>query len=299
MKRRYFIIFIALLVVLVALGSFFDFQINNAIFWKDNPISIIFAMIGELPTFIGFSFAAGVIFAQDKKFISNKVLQVCFYLGAIIYICGASYFAGSAFCEPDALGFFIPAVSNEIISTIVGFVLMVPFVILGVLLGKRIDTANKFWSLMLLSFALATTLLINFFTKEFIFCRPRFWYIRDYDHVSLFTNWWDIFSNKDYYMEIDQVDKDAFASFPSGHAAYSAGAVMVFPYLYLISDKLKNKKNLLFFIGVGFTVATSFTRMLCGYHFLSDVAIGMLITTICCFVANEINTHYFNEEEAK
>ena len=48
--------------------------------------------------------------------------------------------------------------------------------------------------------------------------------------------------------------------------------------LPVICQKLKGKENLLFFIGVIFTLTVAFSRIIVGAHFLTDVTIGMSVT---------------------
>ena len=66
-------------------------------------------------------------------------------------------------------------------------------------------------------------------------------------------------------------------SFPSGHTGNAACALLL-GVLPVICQKLKGKENLLFFIGVIFTLIVAFSRIIVGAHFLTDVTIGMSVT---------------------
>ncbi len=105
--------------------------------------------------------------------------------------------------------------------------------------------------------------------------RPRMRMITAQNQV--FQPWWVIGSDmKDHLMALG-IAAEEFKSFPSGHTGNAACALLL-GVLPVICQKLKGKENLLFFIGVIFTLTVAFSRIIVGAHFLTDVTIGMSVT---------------------
>ena len=73
-------------------------------------------------------------------------------------------------------------------------------------------------------------------------------------------------------------------SFPSGHTAGAGMSylMMAFPYL---SKKWKNKKTLCFVIPLVYTSVVAFTRLVMGAHYLSDVAMGGIVSFTVVIIA--------------
>ena len=135
--------------------------------------------------------------------------------------------------------------------------------------------------------------------------RPRYRIIAEQtfnDSRIYFFNWWQRFKD---YNAVKSVHGTAasfseqFKSFPSGHASVAALLIFGLPYLSLIEPKLKGKENLLFGIGLGFTILMAFSRMTVGAHYLSDVSFGAFLMITCCIAANEIILKYFIKDKEK
>ena len=92
-----------------------------------------------------------------------------------------------------------------------------------------------------------------------IFARPRFIYLDELD--ASFSPW--------YVMHQTALLDDCCKSFPSGHAM-SASLL----YLWTYFGKGKKWKTA---VAIGFAIFVSIGRMMCGMHYLSDVAMGMFI----------------------
>ena len=62
-------------------------------------------------------------------------------------------------------------------------------------------------------------------------------------------------------------------------------------YPFVAGKELKNQV-IYFYIGLAYTLFVAFTRLLVGAHYLSDVGMGALITTLCLYGFYEIALHY-------
>ena len=94
-----------------------------------------------------------------------------------------------------------------------------------------------------------------------------------------FQPWWIIGSDMKNHLMALGVAAEEFKSFPSGHTGNAACAILLV-ILPLVCQKLKGKENILFFIGIIFTLIVAFSRIIMGAHFLTDVTIGMSVTLI-------------------
>lgn len=98
-------------------------------------------------------------------------------------------------------------------------------------------------------------------------------------HDVSFQSWWVIGNTmKDQLMALG-VASEEFKSFPSGHTA-NAACAMLLCVLPLLNSHLEGKENLLFFIGVCFTFFVALSRIIMGAHFLTDVVTGMAISLV-------------------
>ena len=98
-------------------------------------------------------------------------------------------------------------------------------------------------------------------------------------HDVSFQPWWVIGNAMKEQLLTLGVASEEFKSFPSGHTANTACA-MLLCVLPLLNRKLKGKENLLFFIGVCFTFLVALSRIIMGAHFLTDVVTGMAISLV-------------------
>ena len=72
-KRFHLLIIIAILVIGFVLGSFFDLQIDKALFVKDNAFGLIMASFGVYPCYAGLAFVGGGLMSTTIK---RKELQL-------------------------------------------------------------------------------------------------------------------------------------------------------------------------------------------------------------------------------
>ena len=96
MKKRYhLLIIIGILLVGFVLGSFFDLQIDKALWSENNPFGLIMASFGVYPCYAGLAFVGGGLMSTTIK---RKELPLwcklfCYFLSGIalimsVYLCG-------------------------------------------------------------------------------------------------------------------------------------------------------------------------------------------------------------------
>ena len=104
MKKTYLPIYIAFAVLIVGfiIGSFFDFQINDALFSSKNTFGLVISTIGTVPGYGVLAFIGGGCLYLGLK---NKVPNLAFRI--VIYVLAAAgyglsiYFSGKEFFGPN------------------------------------------------------------------------------------------------------------------------------------------------------------------------------------------------------
>ena len=141
------------------------------------------------------------------------------------------------------------------------------------------------------------TLIIISSTKE-IMCRPRFRFVRAMDESGFFRNWWQSGRALKSSLGTSTVS-DEFSSLPSGHAAYSMFAIFMFPAIADYFCGLKKYKPYLFAFGFVWGAVIAFSRMTVGAHYLTDVAIGGMVTIFSYAIVSVVRRIYLKQKEKR
>lgn len=300
MKNRK-LYYIALLpwVIGVIVGSFFDYQINEAVFSKNNGFGIFFSAFAPILGYSVLAILCGYFhrFAIKEKVIWVKICYFLLSLGGMIaltIISAGHVTSVNAYDCPDWKWLWI---------IIEGIIFSGIFVI-GDYYGKQNDDKKILYAALIFTgFVLLELVPIAQITKNLV-RRPRFRICipNDYGVQVSFANWWEP-RNAEYEalassgFTIANLSEH-FKSFPSGHTGIAGILIFGLPYLQFIIPKLKGKENLLFAIGMAFTALMAFTRMLVGAHYLTDISFGAIFMVVCSIIANEINLNFFLKEES-
>lgn len=277
-KQNYVLMSIAaaILLALTVCGSFWDLEIANAIYLGEQPseniFGIIFSYIGIIPTFVGWSFLGASILYLSKKQIENarkRRLAVAFaillFVLSFFYFCNTLYLSNkNAFKVHFAVAYSI------------GLAVICAAAYLGYRLSTRSADTQLLKKALLLAAVSLVTLLIISSTKELL-CRPRFRFVLAMDEADYFRSWWQSGRSIRASLGTDIVT-DEFASFPSGHSAYSMFAIFLLPAL---ADSVRGwgkHKPLLFALGFLWWAATALSRLTVGAHYLTDVTMAGLVT---------------------
>ncbi len=302
-KKRHFNIVIGVLLVGIILGSFFDLQINQALFSKNNLFGLIMASFGTYPCYAGFAFIGGGLLATTWK---REDLP--WFAKIIAYILSAlGYALGVILCAKD-----LPSINGfnndslKLPSYIGCAVIFAGVYFLAFKVCKSGDKKALWPALLVMAVIVIVGLLpVGWFVKQIIH-RPRYrFFVRT--GVTDFYNWWQSCTGyKDYIKGDTLIDgiamtKEEFKSFPSGHSGTAAIMMMFLPYMSMFFPKLKGKETMLFYIGSAWTVVMMFSRILVGAHYLSDTCTGALIVMVVYYVVHVFSYSkgwVFKKEEA-
>lgn len=294
-KRFHFYIIGGVLLIGLILGSFFDLQINAALFNKTNVFGLIVSSFGMIPGYGCLSLLGGALF-----YITLKSTDFQKWLKAILFVMSAAMFGISIyFLGKDV--FSVNGFENKKLYWL-GFVIMGVIMCgvfyLGTLLGKKNENPKMWIIILVLAAAIFMALVPGVTLFKSIMHRPRY-RVAIYEGYSSFHNWWE--PCKDYKDVINAypsvLTKEEFKSFPSGHAGASMVGLITLSYLPLFNKNWMKHQTLLFYIAFGWGLVVMFARMLVGAHFLSDVCVGALLTVVFFYIANEIVVRKLLPEE--
>lgn len=294
-KRFHFYIIGGVLLIGLILGSFFDLQINTALFNKTNVFGLIVSSFGMIPGYGCLSLLGGALF-----YITLKSTDFQKWLKAILFVMSAAMFGISIyFLGKDV--FSVNGFENKKLYWL-GFVIMGVIMCgvfyLGTLLGKKNENPKMWIVILVLAAAIFMALVPGVTLFKSIMHRPRY-RIAVYEGYSSFHNWWE--PCKDYNDVINAypsvLTKEEFKSFPSGHAGASMVGLITLSYLPLFNKNWMKHQTLLFYIAFTWGLVVMFARMLVGAHFLSDVCVGALLTVVFFYIANEIVVRKLLPEE--
>ncbi len=280
--RLHLYIILGFFVMTFVLGTFLDEQVSQAIISRDNAFGLFVSSIGTLPGYLLFSFIGGgflsIALKKQYKIGYNVVFIVlcvaCFGLNI--------FFAGREFFGPN--GFYNPSIKW------LGYVIVVPFAsgmtYLGYYLFNKSDRKGIWIILLISAFFIFMALVPGVTLLKSIFHRPRYRSLTLYESID-FHNWYQPCKNYKDLMSLTGLTSEEFKSFPSGHAGGSALTIM-FALLvpYFVKGQEKIQLPLLYgsFVWV---ILVSFSRILVGAHFLSDVSMGAILTILMIVCANE------------
>lgn len=232
-----------------------DILLNN----PQNPFAIWFCNMGEMPSRLLPILAGCVLFYQGE----SKALKA---FGIFSLVCGSGYFGYHIsryfFIEENRLAF--------------GIVFGLCFGAFVLFFAQFIKVDEKIkCPLVILAIAGLAVMAVQTGIIEgtkFLWGRVRFRDLLAAGSYDAFTSWLHpngINGNK---------------SFPSGHTA-SAGMSYLLMTLPLINAKCKKQKALLFILAFVYTITVAYTRLVMGAHYLSDVAMGNVVSFTCVIVA--------------
>lgn len=266
-KKNISILAVMLLVFMVV-GSFFDYQISQALFNIKSPFGIFFASFGQLPAMLCFAAGGTLLFKLVDS--SRKISSFfCIVFGILLNLLAVS----AVTMDPMLYIENMPLALSAVIA--VTIVAVVDILIVKLTKESSREQIKKFITLAILTMFLQA-LIINII--KIPWGRPRMRMISVTEGAS-FQPWWVIGSEMKTKLMALGVASEEFKSFPSGHTGCAACALLL-AALPLLSDRLKGKETMLLWIGVAFTIVVAFSRIIMGAHFLTDVTVGMSVTVL-------------------
>lgn len=288
MKKMRLPLIIALCVAVIGIifGSFFDLNISTAIANPSNKFALTVSAICPTLGFMGVAAMGGGFVALAVKGKYHIALKILFYvlaaacLGVSIFYPAGEYFGINGFygVAPKWVGYLIVILPEA--GAMVG----------GYFLFKDCENKNM-WIVFCVIIALLLIALLGLIPAlKDTMHRPRYRLISTNSNVS-FHNWWEPCKNYKDLMDLYNIDKDNFKSYPSGHTAETSILLVVTTLFPLASKKLQKIQLPLFLGACALVLFVAFARILAAAHFLSDVSFGATIVLLLLFIANEVITH--------
>ena len=292
-----FIISLIIILGLLTLGYFFDLDISKAVVRLDNgnyyssaPIPVFFEIVGVHPLYIMVAIGVGFIINFVKKFkkkglriVSIIILSIVVFLAYVLtikrmirYICENN---GSAFyVDKKMLVYLISILSGLVCGA------------LTIFLTSKVkdENVNKMaiWGLIVVGTALLSQGIVQLVKPLLGRLRYRAMYVLEYNgypEQAIFQRFLHFNGKGTLTEEMINLgmDKDIFKSCPSGHSS-SSTMVLCLGLIPSILG-LKNKKyllwnSLIWSVSVIYVIFLSYTRIVVGAHFLTDVTLGVAIT---------------------
>ena len=276
------------------IGSFFDFQINDALFHDKDTFGLVVSVIGTTPGYGVMAFiGGGLLYFGIKKELPHLIWKIICLVMGVAAIGLAIYFSGREFFGPN--GFDMLGIARPM-----GYLISLPVDLaigfLGFHLSSKTDRDNLWIIYLILLAAIGLTLIGGVTLLKGIMHRPRF---RSLQGGLDFHSWWDRCSNYKDYMEALNLPSEEFKSFPSGHAGSCGVLLMASLFLPYINKKYETASYITFYIALPWTLLVSFARMYVGAHYLSDVSMGVMISILFFFVAKIVleNLKLFNNSQ--
>lgn len=285
----------AIFACLFVVGSFFDYQVNDALFHPLDTFGLTVSVIGTVPGYGVMAFlGGGLLYLGLKRELPNLAVKIIVFVLAAASFALSVYFSGKEFFGEN--GFYWLGIKK-----FWGYFIAFPADVAIAFLGYKLTSKSeygKLWVVYLIMLAaIGLTLLLGVTMLKGIFHRPRFRSL-GIDGVQ-FHSWWDPCKEYKSYIEAGHLTKEEFKSFPSGHAGSASVFMMSTLFLPTLNPKYKKATIIAFYSGFAWLLLVAFARMYVGAHFLSDVSMGALLGIIFFFIAKTVveNVKFFGFNE--
>ena len=269
-KKQYFIVFWAIVLILSAIFFRYDLDISKSVFNRTSTFGRIFEVIGEYPNSFALIIGASWIFGATKKTRKLVSIQslVLFLISGVGWG-GLTLFSWEHYHIDDVEITFKVLFICGIISVIGDALVLYLFTTFN---DKILKKYVEFALLAVLT-AILNLMLVNII--KVFWGRMRF---RDMGlNYDLFSRWLfpqGLTGNK---------------SFPSGHTANATTIIVLLPATKIIDKKKKLLKAFLYILIFAWPITVAISRVIVGAHFASDVLFGMASTvTIFYFLSNKM-----------
>ena len=260
-------ILFAVLILLMAAGSIWDLPISRALYpGHESSIGQFFAAFGGQPAFLAIS-AAGALLLLRRKSINPGWNTLLAFSGGALILFGIVMNVHEAVDNVAQLPLWVAALMT-VFMTLVCSVLLAA-------VSREASTKTVLRFILTVTFvAIVTALLIN--VIKIPWGRVRMRLIVQAGNESYFTPWWQAGGTLKRQLLAEGVAKSEFRSFPSGHTACAACAMLMI-LLPTLSKRLQKRTTLCFLLGCVWTLGVALSRICMGAHFLTDVTAASLV----------------------
>ena len=277
-------VFATALVALLAVGTFADHQIAQAVYAPGNPLVIFVSTLGLFPMAYPACLLLGVL--AQRSLVSQKP-QALRVVGAVVRVALAALFGAlitkAVLSVRDGFGGMVESELPTVARMGIGGVIGAGLCALGFNAAKANDAKDLARRALVVVMVLLASFVLVEVVKSFMSRpRPRLLFA-GYEGIE-FCPWNQKFSGAKEFMEAFGIEKDAFKSFPSGHSLQAASFLVAFYGLSLVYPGLRQKLGVALVVEIAFALTVMACRMVLGAHFLSDVSTGALVSVAAFFV---------------
>lgn len=274
----------ALLLILMIVGSLFDFKISSVLYpGKESSFGQFFAAFGELPAFLALVCAGALLFVHRGAL--RRDWSALFLLASFALVFGAIFLAVHEAVDN------VPAMPVGVALLVMVFFSVISVAAMLLLTQGTPEKTVLRFVLTLVFVCVGTMVAINVIKVPWGRARMRL--IVSTGNESYFTPWWKAGSALKDQLVASGVSSDEFRSFPSGHTACAACAVLL-ALLPTVCKRLRGKEKRLGLLGVLWTAVVAVSRLMMGAHFLTDVTMAWLVTL--GLTALGVYLFYFNKK---
>ena len=276
--------FAAALAVLLIVGTFYDYQIAQAVYAPGNPLVIFVSTLGLIPMAYPACLLLGVLAQRSLVGQKPKLLSIA---GAILCVVLALLFGAlitkALLSTLEGFGGMFGYEPDESVRMGIGAVAGAGLCAVGFKAGKANDAKDLARNVLIVVVVLAASFALVEIVKIFMARpRPRLLFA-GYEGIE-FCPWYQAFPGAEEFMAAYGIEKDAFKSFPSGHSLQAAALPGAFYGLSLVYPRMREKLGLVLVISIIFALVVMSCRMILGAHFLSDVSVGALLSAVAFLI---------------
>lgn len=260
----------AILIALLLVGSVGDLAISTALVNQRSAFGLLLAGYGEAPAMLALT-AAGTLLITGRSPRSHRpVLRVS---------------AGISLLVVSFIGLMlIPAVHLQaplLITATTGLILVSAVTLATHRVSRKTDPELVLKVAMVLIAVVFLELFIVNILK-LLWERPRMRMISVTDSAR-FQPWWSPGYAERAGLREAGIAGEEFKSFPSGHTANAACALLL-TLLAALKETWRPRVELLFWLGALWALLVAFSRIIMGAHFVTDTVAGLSVTFIIVLV---------------
>lgn len=249
-------------VAALAAAAFCDLQLDIRLNAPENPVAIWFRNTGEIPCRLICPLAGTVLFYTCDK-LWQRAAGFLVALGGSAYL---GYYVGKYFFVDEYKMAFslLWGIGFGVVALLVGSLISVP---------EQMKAPLR--ALAVAGIAVMAVQLLTIEGMKYLWGRVRFRDLLAAGSYDAFTPWY----------QINGINGNK--SFPSGHTA-GAGMSFLMMLLPCSFPGWEKHKNFCFWLPFVYTFVVAFTRLMMGAHYLSDVAMGGIISFSVVLLAIKI-----------
>lgn len=250
-----------------AVGTFLDLPINKMLYRPDSSWASFLYAFGQAPIYW--------CLLTSGLLLTFKIRTRVFWKNALYILLGILLSVFAVY-HPVRYAMKLQIMSTYMVAVSALIVLFLPVAALIFLLRNVEQKRLQQFTVLMLVVSIGSFAAVSLI--KVLFQRPR--YIALLKEPGLFFQpWWMITEENIIISQKVLTEPDLFRSFPSGHTC-SAATILCFTILPLYCEPLAKSRNLLFIGSIGYILLVAFSRMVLGYHFLTDVSAGFMITLL-------------------